>query len=160
MPRLPPAWAQHLESGCSNRIGACDADGWPEICRALAAREIASGQVEVLIVADVAHAILDAVQANGRVAHVSANPGTNKVLHLKGRDAQVLHGTVSHMELLLRSRQRFGEVLEPYGYDEAALTKVWYDVDLPRLRCVRFTPVGAWDQTPGIGAGAPIELLP
>jgi len=160
MPHLPPAWAQHLESGVSNRIGACDPDGRPEICRALAAREAADGRIEVLLAADVGQALIAAVQATRRVAHTAAHPGTNKVLHMKGRDAEVAPAEPAHLAWVESSRQRFGAALEPYGYDAAALRRVWYDVDLADLRCVRFTPFGAWDQTPGIGAGAAIELAP
>jgi hypothetical protein len=160
MPHLPPAWAQHLETGVSNRIGAADADGRPEVCRALATRECADGCIEALVPADVGHALLAAVQATRRVALVVAHPVTNKVLHLKGLDATVAPAGPEHMELLVLCRRRFGTALEPYGFDDLSLQRVWYDVDLPQLRCVRFTPFGAWDQTPGIGAGGAIELLP
>ena len=36
---------------------------------------------------------------------------------------------------------------------------IWYDLEVPSLAGIRFTPCGAWDQTPGPGAGAPVELL-
>lgn len=160
MPHLPPSWAQHLESGCSNRLGACDTEGRPEICRALGAQARADGRIDVLVAADVGHRLIAALQATRRVSHVSGNPATNRVLHLKGADAEVLPADADHMALLRRCQQRFGRALEPYGFDEAALGKVWYDVDQPGLRCVRFTPLGAWNQTPGVGAGTEIELLP
>jgi hypothetical protein len=160
MPHLPAAWAQHLDSGVSNRIGACGPDGEPEVCRALASRPLADGRIEVLLGAEVGQAIIAAVMATRRVAHVAAHPGTNLVLHMKGRDAEVVPAEPEHMVLLERNRLRFGKTLEPYGYNAESLRAVWYDVDLPGLRCVRFTPFGAWDQTPGIGAGAAIELLP
>jgi hypothetical protein len=159
MPRLPPRWANHLESGASNRLGACGPDGRPAICRGLAARSCADGRIEVLLAADVGRLVIAAVQATQRVAHVSAHPGSNLVLHTKGRDAQVLPAQPEHMALLERCRDRFVAVLEPYGFTRDQLMSVWYDVDLPLLRCVRFTPFGAWDQTPGIGAGAAIELV-
>jgi hypothetical protein len=159
MPRLSPTWAEHLESGASNRLGACGADGRPAICRGLAARAFGDGRIEVLLAADVGRSVIAAVQATLRVAHVSAHPGTNRVLHTKGRDAQVLPAQPEHMELLVRCRERFVATLEPYGFTREQLMRVWYDVDLPLLRCVRFTPFGAWDQTPGIGAGAAIELI-
>lgn len=160
MPRLPQKWAEHLESGASNRLGSCGADGWPEITRALAARACADGRVEVLVSAATGACVLAAIQATRQVAHVAAQPATNLVLHTKGRDAQVLPATAEHMALLTRCRDRFGAILEPYGFTVEDLMKVWYNVDLADLRCVRFTPYGAWDQTPGLGARAPIDLLP
>ena len=159
MPHLPPRWAAHLESGASNRLGACGPDGRPEICRALAARSCADGCIEVLVAADVGARIVAAVQATQRIAHVSAHPGTNIVLHTKGRDAQVLPAQPEHMALLERCRDRFIATLEPYGFTREQVMSIWYDVDQPLLRCVRFTPFGAWDQTPGIGAGGVIEML-
>lgn len=160
MPHLPAIWAQHLESGCSNRLGACGPEGRPEICRALAACERPDGRIEVLLAADVGAAVIAAVQATQRVAHVSAHPGTNRVLHMKGRDAEVVPAEPQQMALLVRCRQRFAEALRPYGYTDLHLQRIWYDVDVGQLRCLRFTPFGAWDQTPGIGAGGAIELLP
>ena len=159
MPHLPPSWAEHLDTGVSNRLAACDVTGRPEICRALASRQRADGRIDVLLAADVGQHVIAAVQATQRVAHVTAHPGTSRTLHLKGRDAEVVPAEPDHMELLVRCRQRFGAALEPYGYDDEALRRVVYDVDLALLRCVRFTPFGAWDATPGIGAGAAIELL-
>jgi hypothetical protein len=34
------------------------------------------------------------------------------------------------------------------------------ELTLAQLSCVRFTPLAAWDQTPGPGAGQAIDLMP
>ena len=52
MPHLPPSWAEHLDTGVSNRLAACDVTGRPEICRALASRQRADGRIDVLLAAD------------------------------------------------------------------------------------------------------------
>lgn len=160
MPHLPARWADHLESGVSHRLGACGADGRPEICRALAARSCADGGIEVLLAADVGREVIAAVQATQRVAHVSAHLGTSVALQTKGCDAQVLPAQPEHLELLTRSRDRLAAVVERHGVTRGQIHGVWFDVALPLLRCVRFTPIGAWDQTPGRGNTGAVELLP
>lgn len=160
MPQFPPMWVRHFEAGCSNRVGACTPEGEPETCRALASRLCPGGIVEVLLAADVGAPLIEAVRATGKLAHAMSEPGGGRVLHLKGRDAQALPAQPEHMTLLVACRRRLAERLLPYGFSEETLMRVWYDVDLPNLCCLRYTPFGAWDQTPGIGAGAPIELQP
>jgi hypothetical protein len=149
MPHLPPRWAQHLESGVSHRLGACGAAGRPEICRALAARACGDGRIEVLVAADVGRAVIAAVQANRRLAHVSTQPLTNVALQTKGEDAEVLPAGPDHLALLARCRDGLAAVLTRHGVTREQILNVWYDVDLPRLRCLRYTPIEASDQTPG-----------
>lgn len=160
MPRLPSDWAAHLESGVSHRLGGSHADGQPEICRGLAAQALPDGRVEVLMDADIADRLLDAVRESRRIAYVAAQPGTHVTLHVKGRDADVFAPTSAHAPLFERCREAFIARVEPYGFTREAIMAVWYDLEMSRLAGVRFTPSGAWDQTPGPGAGAPVELLP
>lgn len=160
MPRLPPDWAAHLESGVSHRLGSSHADGQPEICRALAAQVLVDGRVEVLLAADVGESLLAAAQASGRIAYVAAQPGSHRTLHVKGVDAEVFAATTAHAPLFERCRERFIAQVAPYGFKREAIMAIWYDLDVQRLAGVRFTPSGAWDQTPGPGAGATIEMLP
>lgn len=160
MPKLPPHWAAHLESGVSHRLGSSHADGQPEICRGLAAQVLADGRVEVLLAIDTGDRLLDAVRASGRIAYVAAQPGSHRTLHVKGVDAEVLAATSAHAPLFERCRERFIAQVAPYGFTREAIMAIWYDLDVQRLAGVRFTPCGAWDQTPGPGAGAPVDLLP
>lgn len=146
MPRLPPHWAAHLESGVSHRLGGVHADGQPEICRGLAAQALPDGRIEVLMAASTSERLLDAVRENGRIAYVAAQPTSHRSLHVKGVDAELIAARADHAPLFARCRD-FAESL-------------WYGVDLSGLAGLRFTPCGAWDQTPGPGAGIPVELLP
>lgn len=160
MPQLPPEWADHLESGVSHRLGSSHADGRPEICRALAARALADGRVEVLLASEVGDQLLAAVMATGRVAYVAAQPGSHRTLHLKGVDGEVFVPEPAHAEVFARSRENFIARVAAYGFTREAIMAIWYDLELARLSGVRFTPIGAWDQTPGPGAGAAVELSP
>lgn len=160
MPQLPPEWALHLESGTSHRVGSCHADGRPEVCRGLASQARPDGQVELLLHRGIARMLLEAVQASRRIAYVASQPDTNRTLHIKGADAQRVPVDASHLAVLARSRDRFLQRVAPFGFRPEAITGFWFDVALDDLAGLRFTPSGAWDQSPGPGAGQMIELLP
>lgn len=160
MPHLSPAWADHLESGVSHRLGSSHADGQPEICRALAAQALPDGRIEVLLATDAGDQLLAAVGATGRIAYVAAQPGSNRTLHVKGLDAERFVVGAAHEQLFFRSRERFIERVVPFGHSREALMASWYDLDIGRMAGLRFTLIGAWDQSPGPGAGQAIDLLP
>lgn len=160
MPQLPPEWAAHLESGTSHRVGSCHADGRPEICRALAARALPDGQVELVLHRDTGAELLAAVGTSQRVAYVASQPDTNRTLHLKGTHAQSMPVTAAHMAMLACSRDRFIARVEPFGFSPETITGFWFEVEMAQLAGIRFTLCGAWDQSPGPGAGQAIELLP
>ncbi|MFG6428802.1 hypothetical protein [Roseateles sp. LYH14W] len=160
MPRLPSHWAAHLESGVSHRLGGVHADGQPEICRGLAAQSLPDGRIEVLMAVSTSGGLLDAVRESGRVAYVAALPTSHRSLHVKGVDAELIAVRADHAPLFTRSRDNFVAQIEPFGFCREFAESLWYGVDLAGLAGLRFTPCGAWDQTPGPGAGTPLELLP
>jgi len=157
---LPPDWAQHLDSGISHRLGSSHADGQPELCLAMAAQVLPDGRVEVLLSTTLGDTLLAAVSATGRIAYVAGQPGSNRTLHLKGRDAEVFGVTPAYRPMLERGFEQFVARVVPFGASSETIRAAWYDLDTARLSGVRFTPFGAWDQTPGPGAGQPVDLLP
>lgn len=160
MPRLPSHWAAHLESGVSHRLGGVHADGQPEICRGLAAQALPDGRIEILLAANTSDRLLDAVRESGRIAYVAAQPTTHRSLHVKGMDAELIDVRAEHATLFIRCRDNFIAQIEPFGFSRDFAMSLWYGVELSALAGLRFTPCGAWDQTPGPGAGVPVELLP
>lgn len=160
MPQLPPEWAAHLESGASHRVGSCHLDGRPEICRALASRALTDGRIEIVLNLDAGRELLAAVGASGRMAYVASQPDTNRTLHVKGTLAHTVPATPEHLDVLARSRDRFVARVEPFGFRPETIIGFWFEVSLEQLGVVRFTPAGAWDQSPGPGAGQVVELLP
>ena len=160
MPQLPSEWAAHLESGASHRVGSCHADGRPEICRALASRALPDGRIELVLNRDSSRELLVAVGACGRIAYVSSQPNSNRTLHVKGIDAQTIPVTAAHMDVMARSRDRFVKRVEPFGFRPETIISCWFDLDIEQLVGIRFTLTGAWDQSPGPGAGQAVELLP
>lgn len=160
MPQLPPEWAAHLESGTSHRVGSCHADGRPEICRALASQALPDGRIELLFNRDTSLDLIDAIGASGRVAYVASQPNTNRTLHLKGTQVHTFTVEPAHMQLLARSRDRFVTRVEPFGFTPETIIRCWFELGIEQLVGMRFTLTGAWDQSPGPGAGQAVELRP
>lgn len=160
MPHLPPEWITHLTAGASHRVASCTADGRPGICRGLAAESMPDGRLRVLVARDAGPDVLDAVQATGQVAVVLGVPGTYRTLHVKGRDAVVSASQPGDQLLLSQRFEAFMVRLEPFGFSRDAVANNWYTVQAGGLFCVTFTISGAWDQSPGPGAGQAVDLLP
>lgn len=161
VPRLPGEWIEHFPSMTSYRLGACDAAGRPSVCRALAASLLPDGRVRVLVTAGAGPDVLDAIRSTGQVAALMVAPETNRTLHLKGRDARVAPEGDEHAPLLDERRAALMRSLRFDGFfDDAPVVASWYAVRPGELHSVTFTPYGAWNQTPGPGAGEPVELLP
>lgn len=160
MPRLPAEWADLLTTGASYRLGSCTRDGRPELCRGLAAQMLADGRIEVLVPTEAGAEVLAAMRETGHIAFVSGVPQSHQALHLKGRDAHEVPLRPEHGPLFARCRDAFFLQVEPFGFTREQLMAVWFDIPLDELSCIRFTPIGAWDQSPGPGAGAPVEMLP
>lgn len=146
-----------LAAGVVHQVGAC-ADGWPSICRGLAAQVEPDGRLAVVLSAESGFEVLDAIRATRLVSLVVGLPQTFRTLHFKGRDAEVAPVEGEPWRALIAARQRALDAqLAPYGFPPE-LTRAWYTVPEGALACVRFAPVGVWNQTPGPGAGSPAEL--
>jgi adenylate cyclase len=159
MPRLPDAWIALLSSGVSYRIAACDADGKPQMRRAMAAQILGDGRLEVLVPRQLGAALLGAVRLRREVALTVGHPQTNRTMQLKGRDAEVAPAESRHQALFLTRRKAFGDLMVAFGFPRERVYRLWFNHSWRDLDCVHFTPYGAWDQTPGIGAGGVIELV-
>lgn len=157
---LPARWIAHLGAGVSYRVGGCTPAGEPRLMRGVGGQVDGDGVVELLVPREAGAAVLAAVAATGHVAVAIGHPPTNRTLHLKGRDARIEAAGPGHEALLRDQRAAFARSVAPFGVKAEQLDHLWYHLGWRELECVRFMPYGAWDQTPGIGAGAAIELLP
>lgn len=148
---------EFLGAGVTHQVGGCDRDGRPSICRALAATVDGQGKVVVLISAQAGFEVLAAIRDTGRISAVFACPSDFRALHVKGQDAVVGHAGEAWRGLFDERRLAFQAQLVAYGFSEE-FTSAWYTVSDEALAYIRFTPFGAWNQTPGPGAGSPVEL--
>lgn len=159
MPKhLPATWIAHLDGGVSYRIGSCPPGGDPQLMRAVGARVRGDGSLEVLVARKPGRAVLDAIAASGHVALVAGSPYNHRTLHLKGQDARVSPADAAHQPLLESQRQAFADAVQRFGVSREDLHMLWFTLTWQDLDLVHFTLSGAWDQTPGIGAGGVIEL--
>jgi len=102
--------------------------------------------------------LLEAIRTNGRISLVFASPRNYRALHLKGRDAVVETADDARQRGLVAQRlQAFQQQLEPYGFP-LGYSQALYALPEGALTAIRFTPEGAWSQTPGPGAGHALEL--
>jgi hypothetical protein len=161
MARLPPDWIDHVSAGVSLRLGSCNRDGEPAIGRGLAAELLADGRVRTLMEGQACAEVLQGVRETGRIAVVMGLPSTHRTLHVKGHDAVVSSAETPADHALLQVRlEAFAREVAPFGFVREDLVAHWYDVRKGDLWAVVFSIAGAWNQTPGPGAGQPLELLP
>lgn len=160
MARLPDIWTEHLARGVTLRIGSCTPEGQPELHFGHAAWALPDGRLEMLVRTLQGAELLAAIRATGRVAVSAGLPSTCQVLHVKGIDAEVEPAHAGQAEPLARRFEGWLRQVEAFGADRRQIMAVLGDLTVDRLSCVRFTPLAAWDQTPGPGAGQVIDLLP
>jgi hypothetical protein len=160
MPQLPATWIAHLDEGISYRIGSCTREGEPRLMRAVGARALPDGRLEVLVAREPGRAVLWAIADSGQVALVAGRPATHRTLHVKGQHAELQAAGPEHQPWLDAQREAFVAALQGFGVRRQDLELLLLSLRWADLVVVRFTLSGAWDQTPGPGAGGSIELVP
>lgn len=160
MARLTQDLVDYLRLGLAHQVGACGADGQPHVVRALALVQEDEGRLSVLLSALASPELLHAVRSTRQVAVVLCQPTTLRTVQVKGADAEVhLAETPAYRRLVALRGEAFWTDVESLGFSRLTLSG-WYDVPEGALVRIVFTPYGAWNQTPGPGAGMPVELLP
>lgn len=160
MPRLPDEYLDHLRGPVSARIGSADASGRPSICRGLATRIEDDGTIRVAFARPAGPEVAEAIAQTGRVSVVWARPTTHLTLHVKGRDGCIAPADETLVAHTFAHMERFALEIATLGFTREQIAQTWYAVAPADLVEVRFSIAGAWNQTPGPGAGAPIDLLP
>jgi len=155
----PSLLADHLDflkPGLSINVGSCDAGGRPSLCRALGFDlEEASGRITVFLPIPQSGALLRDLTAHGRIAVVFSEPATHRTLQFKGVDAQVATPGPAAARRVATCVEAFVGVLEPLGYPPHAIRTV-LTCDPAQVAAVSFTPIRAFEQTPGPQAGAQV----
>jgi len=160
MARLTQDLVDYLGIGLAHQVGACGPDGQPHVARALALVPEDDGRLSALLSALASPELLQAVRATRQVAVVLSQPTNLRTIQLKGADAEVHSADTPGYRRLLEARgAAFWADVERLGFSRTTLSG-WYEVPEGALVRIVFTPYGAWDQTPGPGAGTPVELLP
>lgn len=146
-----------LGCGLSVHVGACNRTGEPQVVRALALRIEPDHRVSLLLSTPSADGLLAAISEVPVVAMTACQPSTHRAIQVKGRGAELSAADPAQWAERLAFKDRFLAEIEPYGYDEV-FVDAWLDVPPEQWRVVTFTPTGAWNQTPGPGAGQAMPL--
>lgn len=147
-----------LSAGVAHQVGGCTNSGRPVVCRGMAAQHEA-GRLLVIISADSGFEVLDAIRQNGNIALNVTLPANFRSLSFVGNDAVVRGSGAAWRPLVNERHEAFRAQLNRYGFP-AEYTDAWYSVSDEKLVAIRFTPMVARNQTPGPGAGNPIQLIP
>jgi hypothetical protein len=133
-------------------VGSRDAAQRPHLMRALGCRiDPDLRQVTVFMGCESARAVLEDVQANGRIAVVFSEPTTHRSVQLKGDDAALRPLEPGDAAIIEDHRRRFGEEIGLLGFPLRVAQTL---LEHGECVAVRFTPQAAFDQTPGPHAGA------
>ncbi len=157
---LPEDIAAFIQSGISMTLASRDDRYVPSIAKGVGCRVNATrDEVTMLVFANAAGQLLHDVARCRQIAAVFSQPSTNRTLQIKGRDVGAAPASPADVALTRRYIALFAEELRPLGWQADYVHHVfWRDpVDLVALQ---FTPEGAFQQTPGPGAGAALCLAP
>ncbi|WP_349741306.1 hypothetical protein [Roseateles cavernae] len=147
-----------LRQGLSIHVGACDAAGLPTLSRALAVQQRQDARLALLLPALPGQPLIAAVAQTAQVACVFCQPSTHVAIQIKGRDARVEPARTADWPELAANHKDFTSEIGLFGFGPE-FADAWFDGHGEDLQVVSFLPTGAWNQTPGPGAGAPMELF-
>lgn len=155
-PLLDEANAAFIRRRVSINVAARNAHNRPAVARSCGC-SVSPDRRRVTVFLSVASAekVLENLRDTGAIAVVFSQPSTHRTLQLKGTDARVAPALEADRETIEAYGASFVEELTGLGYDERFARLVVPPPD-DRLMAVSFTPVAAFDQTPGRNAGKPL----
>jgi len=155
---LPDEVSAFIQSGLSITVGSRDDRLIPSIAKGVGCRvENAGRQVTVLVFAEAAEAVMRDIAHNQQVAVVFTRPSTNRTVQLKGHDARPAPAGPPEAALVRRHLALFADDLRLLGWQPQYVNTLFLH-DWSQLMAIRFTPHGAFAQTPGPGAGARLPM--
>ena len=157
-PSLSAQVAAFIQSGLSITVAARGERLVPSISKAVGCRvDEARGELVVLLFADAAEAVCRDIAENGQVAVCFSRPSTSETIQLKGRDAHAAPATATDLAAARRCLDLLLDDLARMRYDRSVIESVFWH-DPAELVAIRFSVAGAFAQTPGAGAGAPLQM--
>jgi hypothetical protein len=150
-----PETARFLESGCALIVGAVGAGGEPVAARGWGLTILSGDDADVRLVLDADDApLLDRLVASAAIAITGADVATFRSVQLKGRVERIDEGTPADDERAARFFDDFAAAVERTdGFPRPFLSRL---VPSRYVSCLVHVEE-LYDQTPGPGAGAPID---
>lgn len=146
--------ASFLESGISILVGTRDARLQPEAARAFGARVGAGGAELTVLVPQAVGAVTAAnVRDNGRIAVLFSRPSDHRSIQVTGRVAAIEPGGDAERALVDRYRCELAQTLAAVGLPPRLTLRAahW------PCHAIRLRVEAIYVQTPGPGAGAPLQ---
>lgn len=152
-PVLDEEHATFIQGGVSVVVATRDADLVPDVVRGCGCRVSADRRrVTVLVEPDRAGTVLEDIRGNGMVAVVFSQPSTHRTIQLKGTDAKLTRVTAADQAIATRHHAAWVAELTSIGYT-ADFASVVHGRAQQGMVAIAFTPIAAFQQTPGPGAG-------
>lgn len=152
-PMLDAAHAAFIQRRVTINAGARDAGNVPTLVRALGCRVSPDRRrVTVFLSVPRSQALLKNIRDNGAIAVVMSRPSTHQTIQLKGTDAAAGPPEEGDRALMAAYQDSFVQELIELGYPETFARAV-VSGQSDEVVGVTFTPVEAFVQTPGPGAG-------
>jgi len=158
-PVLDERFADFISHHVSINVASCAAQV-PSQARALGC-QVASDRRSVTLFVPAPHAasLLADLRAGGSIAAVFSRPATHETIQLKGAGATVAPLRIADRPRLQDFAAGFLEEIRQLGYRDPFASAMVSAVD-GEMVAVTFTPVAAFAQTPGPGAGVRLGMKP
>ena len=157
-PLLPDDVAAFIQGGVSMTVASRDERLVPSINKAVGCRVSADRrQVTMLLFAEPAEVLARDIAHCRQAAVVFSQPSTNRTVQLKGRDVVSVPVQPADVALVRRYIALFAAELGHLGWDQSYVESLFWHEPV-HLIAFRFTPEGAFHQTPGPSAGAAMTL--
>ncbi len=148
-----------MVKGVSVIVSAGGLDLRPSLMRAMGSTVAPDGSaVTVYLSRSQSVQLLSDINSTHRLAVVFTQPHSHRALQLKGTLVAIRAATPSDQDALERYKASMVHELGLIGYG-AAFSKAMFCCDMDDLVAVSFTPLQAFDQTPGPHAGSALATL-
>jgi hypothetical protein len=144
-----------IQGAVSIVVSTRDADLVPDVMRGCGCRLTRDRRrVSVLVEPARSGAVLDHIRANGMIAVVFSQPSTHRTLQLKGSDATVAPAGRADFLTARQHLTAWVEDMQRIGYPATFARAVRGEPT--EILVITFTPLAAFEQTPGPAAGQPL----
>lgn len=153
--RLGDAELQLMQRGVSILVATSNSERRTSVVHAVGCRVRQlpdASEVTVLLRPSHSPALLADIRRSGQVAVAFCLPSTHKTLQLKARDARLQPPLPDDRFLVQQQARAFGDDIALLN-EPAELGRQLFAGDDPDLVALVFTPLTAFDQTPGPRAG-------
>lgn len=154
---LDETQARFLTKRVSILVGSSSTAGMPSVVRAYGCRVSADRRtITVFLALPHSAAVLKDLRAGGAVAVVFSRPSTHGTLQLKGTHAHIVPLEAGDRDLMRLYGQSFRDELAGVGCHDQFTSGITEGVEAEAI-AVSFTPIAAFEQTPGPSAGQPLS---